>query len=151
MPSRFPIAALALLLVACPSESADTTPPIEPKDTTPEEPAKPDRPALTIEYLREHTRLLSTDEFGGRLPGSEGARKTVEHIVAQMEAIGLEPAGVDGGWAQTVRMRGVTVDQAATQIEIGSGKGQAMSMPFGTNWVGSSFAAGTEQILDAEL
>lgn len=151
MPSRHLPLALALLLVACPSEPIDTTPPPEPKDTTADAATEPEPPALTIEFLREHTRLLSTDEFGGRLPGSEGARKTVEHIIATMQAIGLEPAGVDGSWTQTVRMRGVTVDQAATRIEIGSGKGQAMSMPFGTNWVGSSFAAGTEQILDAEL
>jgi Zn-dependent M28 family amino/carboxypeptidase len=149
---RLSVLTLALLLAACPSESPDTTPPLQPKDTTPDEPpAEPPGPALTLEFLRETTRLLSTDEFGGRLPGSEGARKTVEHLVATMQAIGLEPAGVDGGWTQTVRMRGVTVDQAATRIEIGSGKGQAMSMPFGTNWVGSSFAAGTEQVIDAEL
>ncbi|MFV8750196.1 M28 family peptidase [Nannocystaceae bacterium ST9] len=143
--------ALALLLAACPSQPT-TTPPPEPKHTTPDlPPAEPGTPALTIEFLRDHTRLLSTDEFGGRLPGSEGARKTVEHIVATMQAIGLEPAGDDGGWTQTVRMRGVTVDQAATHVEIGSGQGQAMSMPFGKTWVGSSFAAGTEQTIDAEL
>lgn len=142
--------AFALLLAACPSEPPVTAPPPEPRDTTPAS-VTPERPALTIEFLREHTRVLSADELGGRLPGSEGGRMAVEHIIATMQAIGLEPAGVDGGWTQIVRMRGVTIDQAATRIEVGSGKGQAMSMPFGVNWVGSSFAAGTEQTIDAEL
>ena len=149
-PSRLPFA-FALLLAACPAESV-TTPPPEPSDTDTTKPEPvPDAPALSVEFLREQTRILAADEFGGRLPGSEGARKTVEHIIATMQAIGLEPAGVDGGWTQPVRMRGVTVDQGATRVELGSGKGQAMSMPFGQTWVGSSFAAGTEQLVDAEL
>ncbi len=150
MPARTPLPLAFALLLACPAEPI-TTPPEPAKPVAEQPPAAPAAPALTVEFLREHTRLLSTDEFGGRLPGSEGARKTVEHIVATMQAIGLEPAGSAGGWTQTVRMRGVTLDQSATVMELGSGQGQAMAMPFGKTWVGSSFAAGTEQIIDAEL
>lgn len=142
---------LAWLLAACPSDPPTTTP--TPTIDQPEPAPAPavERPTLSVEFLREQTRILSTDEFEGRLPGSEGARKTVAHIIAQMQAIGLEPAGEAGGWTQSVRMRGVTVDQAKTTIAITGGKRQAISLPFGEAWVGSSFAPGSEHPIDAEL
>jgi hypothetical protein len=142
------LSSLAILLCACPAAPAV----VEPSDpATPTEPAPTiELPTLTAEFLREHTRALSTDALGGRLPGSEGARATVEYIVTNMQALGLEPGGENGGWTQTVRMRGVTVDQAATTLEL-SGKGKAMPLTFGETWVGSSFAAGSEHAIDAEL
>jgi Zn-dependent M28 family amino/carboxypeptidase len=137
------------LLCACPAasavvESTSTPTPTEPAPTA-------EAPALTIEFLREHTRVLSADELGGRLPGSEGARKTVEYIVTNMQTLGLEPGGENGTWTQTVRMRGVTVDQTATSLELRGRKGPVMPMTFGETWVGSSFSAGSEHVLDAEL
>jgi Zn-dependent M28 family amino/carboxypeptidase len=144
---RIPL--LTLLLCACPAADA-VVPPTD--SVQPTEPvAEPELPAMTIEFLREHTRALSTDALGGRLPGSEGARATVEYIVENMQALGLEPGGENGGWTQTVRMRGVTIDQAATTLELAGGKGSPIPMTFGETWVGSSFAAGSEQVIDAEL
>lgn len=143
-----PVLTIALLC-GCPAKPAVVEPDTA-QPTTDAEP-EPELPAMTIEFLREHTRALSADEFGGRLPGSEGGRKAVEYIVAQMQALGLEPGGEDGSWTQTVRMRGVTVEQAATKLELRGKKGKPMPMPFGEAWVGSSFAAGTEHPIDAEL
>ena len=108
-------------------------------------------PGLTAEYLRTITRSLAADELGGRLPGSPGAELAVAQIIAQMQAIGLEPAGEGGGWTQPVHMRGVTVVPEGTAVELGSGKGQAMGFVFGEHWVGTSFASGTEHPIDAEL
>jgi Zn-dependent M28 family amino/carboxypeptidase len=135
------------LLCACPATPAVVEPTPTPADTA----TAPEAPALTIEFLREHTRALSTDELGGRLPGSEGARKTVEYIITNMQTLGLEPGGDDGEWTQTVRMRGVTIDQAATTLELRGGKGPAIPMSFGETWVGSSFAADSEHVIDADL
>jgi Zn-dependent M28 family amino/carboxypeptidase len=118
-----------------------------PEQKTPDAP-DPDQnaPALRVEFLRETTRALSADELGGRLPGSEGAKLATAQIVAHMQQIGLEPAGEDGGWTQTVGMRGVTVDQAATKLSLGSG-----GWKFGEHWVGTSFGEGNEHPIDAEL
>jgi Zn-dependent M28 family amino/carboxypeptidase len=134
-------ALLALLLVGC-----------RPEQKTPDAP-DPDQnaPALRVEFLRETTRALSADELGGRLPGSEGARLATAQIIEHMQQIGLEPAGEGGGWTQTVGMRGVTIDQAATKLSLGSGAGEAASWEFGEHWVGTSFGEGTEHPIDAEL
>ena len=52
--------------------------------------------------MMRHITVLASDDFQGRAPGSEGETKTVDYIVAQLRARGLEPAGVDGGWFQPV-------------------------------------------------
>ncbi len=142
--------ALGLALVAC-HPAPETSQPVVTPTSTPAVDPEPAGPRLDVEFLREHTRVLAADELGGRLPGSEGARQAVEHIIATMQAIGLEPAGERGGWTQTVGMRGVTIDPQASRLEVGSGKGQAMSFPFGDAWVGSTFAEGSEHPIDAEI
>jgi Zn-dependent M28 family amino/carboxypeptidase len=47
-------------------------------------------------------KLIASDEFAGRAPGTVGEAKTVPTLVARMKAIGLEPGAPDGGWTQTV-------------------------------------------------
>lgn len=54
--------------------------------------------------LSEITRELSSDRFAGRAPGGEGEKPTVEYIGAQFKALGLEPAGDNGGWTQKVAL-----------------------------------------------
>jgi len=54
--------------------------------------------------LSEHVRMLASDEFGGRAPGTEGEKKTVSYLVEQFETIGLRPGGADGRWTQVVPM-----------------------------------------------
>lgn len=120
-----------------------------PQDATPAKVEEAPSP-LTREFLRTHTRALSDDSFEGRLPGTPGGEKAVGYIIAQMKALGLEPAGVDG-WVQRVRMRGVVVDRASTTMAVYAKKKQIMPLEFGETWVGSSFAPGTEHEIDAEL
>ncbi len=136
---------LGLPLLACKQDQNTAVAP----DAAPT--AEADAPALTVEFLRTATRTLAADELGGRLPGSEGAKLATAQIIAWMQAIGLEPAGKDGGWTQTVGMRGVTVDRSQTALELGSGEGQAMGFEFGEAWVGTSFQPGTTHAIDAEL
>ncbi|ETC98240.1 MULTISPECIES: M28 family metallopeptidase [Asaia] len=49
-------------------------------------------------------RTLASDPFEGRAPGTMGAIRTVNYIVSQFQAIGLEPAGDNGSWTQEVPM-----------------------------------------------
>jgi Zn-dependent M28 family amino/carboxypeptidase len=54
--------------------------------------------------LSEHVRVLASDEFEGRAPGTAGEEKTVAYLVEQFEKIGIQPGGVDGSWTQVVPM-----------------------------------------------
>ena len=141
------LVAIPCLLACSPTPDRSSVGPEDPQST-----ATPEGPTLDVEFLRETTRALAADELGGRLPGSEGGARATAQIIALMEKIGLEPAGEDGGWTQRVGMRGVTVDPADTKLALTKkGESEAVELSFGTDWVGTSFAAGTEQSIDAEL
>jgi len=47
--------------------------------------------AIDQEDLRKHVATLASDEFGGRMPFSEGEEKTVNYLMKQFKAVGLEP------------------------------------------------------------
>lgn len=64
-------------------------------------------PNIDPAKLSAHIKVLSSDDFEGRGPATAGETKTVDYIVGQMKAIGLEPAGdpkADGtrAWTQDV-------------------------------------------------
>jgi Zn-dependent M28 family amino/carboxypeptidase len=54
--------------------------------------------------MSQITRVLASDAFQGRAPGTPGEDKTIPYLVQQFQAAGLEPAGDHGGWTQTVPM-----------------------------------------------
>lgn len=60
-------------------------------------------PVTQADLLR-HIRVLASDAFQGRAPGTEGERRTTAYIVQQFQARGLEPAGENGSWFQTMRL-----------------------------------------------
>ena len=59
---------------------------------------------IDTERLSSIVRELASDEYEGRAPGTPGGRKTVEYLVEQFRALGLEPGGADGRWTHTVPM-----------------------------------------------
>ena len=65
-------------------------------------------PAIDAARLLEHTRRLSSDEFEGRAPGTPGEERTVDYLVSQLQALGLQPGNTDGTWVQDVRLVGLT-------------------------------------------
>ena len=54
--------------------------------------------------LSNIVKIMASDEFEGRAPGTPGEDKTVAYLIAQMQKIGLEPGGVKGSWTQAVPM-----------------------------------------------
>jgi len=52
--------------------------------------------------LDNHIRILASEEYGGREPGTEGGRKTQQYIVDALSSYGFKPGAVDGGWRQNV-------------------------------------------------
>ena len=52
--------------------------------------------------MRGHLRFLADDLLEGRGPGSRGDALTQLYIATQFQAAGLQPAGPEGGWTQSV-------------------------------------------------
>ncbi|WP_374574284.1 M28 family metallopeptidase [Phenylobacterium sp.] len=50
--------------------------------------------------LSQIVEVLASDDFAGRAPGGPGEQKTVDYLTARFKALGLEPAGENGGWTQ---------------------------------------------------
>lgn len=49
-------------------------------------------------------KTMSGDDFQGRSPGGAGEDRTVEYLVDQFKALGLEPAGENGTYVQEVNL-----------------------------------------------
>ncbi len=62
--------------------------------------SKPIDPAA----LSATVKVLASDDFLGRAPGTEGEKKTVAYLIQRFKAMGLSPAGEDGGWTQSVAL-----------------------------------------------
>ena len=72
------------------------------------------------QLLREWTKVLSCDEFGGRKPMTPYEDKTVDYLAKQLEEIGLEPA-FNGSWFQPFEMIAVTAKPVGNRLSV-SGK-----------------------------
>ncbi|MFT5693688.1 MAG: Zn-dependent M28 family amino/carboxypeptidase [Oceanicoccus sp.] len=57
---------------------------------------------INIEKISNTVRILASDEFQGRAPGTAGEVKTVEYLIQQFTQLGLSPGGEDGKWTQSV-------------------------------------------------
>ncbi|RAK62559.1 M28 family metallopeptidase [Phenylobacterium kunshanense] len=55
---------------------------------------------ISAQRLSDMTRELASDAYVGRAPGGPGEQKTIDFIVREFQALGLEPAGDNGGWTQ---------------------------------------------------
>ncbi|MEL6113190.1 MAG: M28 family metallopeptidase [Pseudomonadota bacterium] len=67
--------------------------------------------------LRQRIKTLSSDEFAGRAPVTEGGAKTRAFLIEEMKAIGLVPGNGDS-YEQQVPLVEVTVDPAQSSLTI---------------------------------
>jgi Zn-dependent M28 family amino/carboxypeptidase len=63
--------------------------------------------AITAEGVLGHIKILASDEFEGRLPGTHGGDLAVAYITAQFKKLGLAPGNPDGSYVQAVALDGV--------------------------------------------
>jgi Zn-dependent M28 family amino/carboxypeptidase len=69
---------------------------------------------ISSQEILARTKVLSSDEFEGRAPGSAGEEKTVAYLVAEFKKLGLEPGNPDGTYIQNVPLVGITSDPKLT-------------------------------------
>jgi Zn-dependent M28 family amino/carboxypeptidase len=125
------IAASALILTACggkdkapgedgagvptPPEKSETEPTVPndglllplPSGTTAE---------ITASDLSARIKTLSDDIYEGRAPGTKAGENSADWIAAEMARVGLEPAGENGTYFQTVEMVNQTIRDAASGL-----------------------------------
>ena len=53
---------------------------------------------VSPDRLAEHVKVLAAPEFAGRAPGGPGEPLTIDYLIRQFQALGLQPAGDNGGW-----------------------------------------------------
>src|SRR5438309_2639703 len=65
-------------------------------------------PEINTDAVLAHTKVLSSDEFQGRAPGTKGEELTVKYLVDEFKQIGLKPGNTDGTFIQKVPLVGIT-------------------------------------------
>ena len=63
--------------------------------------------AITAQAMLGHIKVLASDEYDGRLPGTRGGDLTVQYITEQFKKLGLAPGNPDGTYLQAVGLNGV--------------------------------------------
>src|SRR5438128_2450896 len=76
----------------------------------PEEKLKPALDVITPDALLAHIKILSSDEFEGRSPGTKGEELSIKYISDQFRSIGLKPGNPDGSYIQEVPLAGIKSD-----------------------------------------
>lgn len=93
------------------------------------------RAAATIDSssMRAHVAFLASDELAGRDTPSPGLEAAAEYIARRFEAMGLEPAGTDGGWLQRYPYVSTSFDAENSELTARGERGGA-SLVFGEQW-----------------
>ena len=104
--------AVCLLAAACnrASQSKDGPPPTPPTPPAPSAPPVPVEGMAKIDQnaILERIKVLASDEFEGRAPGTKGEDLTVKYLVDESKKIGLKPGNPDGTYVQKVPLVGIT-------------------------------------------
>ena len=74
-------------------------------------------PSVDAGAILAHTKVLSSDEYEGRGPGTKGEELTVKYLVDQFKKIGLTPGNTDGTYVQKVPLVGITPAPAPLVVE----------------------------------
>ena len=106
-------------------------------------------PSVNTDAVLEHTKVLSSDEYQGRAPGTKGEDLSVAYIEDQFRKIGLKPGNADGTYIQKVPLVGITADPAPLRFTKG---GQTQTLKWKDDVVAwTKHVAETASINNSEL
>jgi Zn-dependent M28 family amino/carboxypeptidase len=88
-------------------------------------------PEISAEDFAAHVKVLASDEFAGRAPGTIGETKTVEYLVQQAKRLGLKPGNGDS-YTQRVAMS--VINSKASPMRI-TQNGKTRELSFATDMV----------------
>ena len=100
------------------------------------EPAlKPAADAVNADSLLGHIKVLASDAFEGRAPGTEGETKTVDYLTGEFRKIGLKPGNPDGTYVQDVPLVGFQATSVTGSLAVGD---KTIGLKFLDEWVAVS-------------
>jgi Zn-dependent M28 family amino/carboxypeptidase len=79
-------------------------------------------PQFEATRMLEHIKVLSSDEFEGRAPGSKGEELTVKYLEEEFKKMGLRPGNTDGTFIQDLPLVGITGANTRPLTVTGGGK-----------------------------
>ncbi len=97
--------------------------------TSPQIPAeiKPALKSITGDELFKHIKVLASDEYEGRAPGTKGETLTVKYLIEQFKRFGLKPGNPNGNYTQKVPLVGFTARPSFSFTV--NGKQNALNFP----------------------
>ncbi|GAB2546341.1 M20/M25/M40 family metallo-hydrolase [Rhodanobacter koreensis] len=119
-------AAISLFLAACHHHSADGRNADQSYATF--------SPGITEADVAEHVKVLASDAFEGRAPGSLGEQRTTDYLIRQFQRIGLQP-GNHGSWLQAVPYVQATLQHATQARLVIDGSKDKSVLAFGSDMV----------------
>lgn len=93
-----------------------------------------DATGISAASLLARTRVLASDEFEGRGPGTPGEEKTVSYLVSEFRKLGLQPGNPNGTYIQDVPLAGLNA-RASLSLTVG---GKPVPMQAINDYVGFS-------------
>ena len=95
--------------------------------------------------ILQHIKVLASDEYEGRGPGTPGEDKTIAYLTGQLRAMGLKPGNPDGTFVQNVPLVGFQATRVAGSFRAG---GKAIALEFPKNFVAMPGRAGEQPKVD---
>jgi Zn-dependent M28 family amino/carboxypeptidase len=114
--------AVVIALAACSTASAPTS-----SNPFTDPALQPALNSVTSEGLLASIKVLASDDFEGRLPGTHGEDMTVNYIADRFKAIGLAPGNPDGTYIQNVPFVGIA-SKVSASFNV-AGKAMPLELP----------------------
>jgi Zn-dependent M28 family amino/carboxypeptidase len=76
-------------------------------------------PPIDAAAVLAHVKVLASNEFEGRAPGTAGEEKTVAYLTEEFRKLKLEPGNPDGTFVQKVPLAGITPTPAPLTLTKG--------------------------------
>lgn len=96
-------------------------------------------------------KVIADDKTEGRQTGSKGYDLAAAYVISRFKALGLEPAGDDGGYKQTVQFEQQFIDYPATAVTLTGPGGAADPIRPGADMLITAGGAPRPAMVDAPL
>jgi Zn-dependent M28 family amino/carboxypeptidase len=96
---------------------------------------KPGLDAITPDGMLAHIKVLASDQFEGRAPGSHGEDLSVAYLTQELRKLGLVPGNPNGGFTQEVPLAGITT---TPRMSLTGKDGKPVTLNYPDDYVASS-------------